>query len=52
MNNRVVAVALLIAGLMTWLAPSYQGVWSGPADVSDGEGLIASAIFIAGAAIV
>lgn len=52
MSNRVISIALLLVGLFSWYAPGFNGLWSDPSTVTDGEGRIAGAVFMVGAAIV
>lgn len=47
--NRAAALGLLIAGLTSWYAPGFNGFWSAPSEVTDGEGRIVGAIFLVGA---
>lgn len=52
MSNRIVSAALLFAGLTSWVAPGFNGVFFEAAEVSAGDGRIVGAILIVGAAIV
>jgi len=49
--NKGVAVSLFVAGCSIWYAPGFNGIFFDPVAVTPGEGRIASAIFIVGAAI-
>jgi hypothetical protein len=50
--NKGVSGGLLMLGLLTWYDPGFNGFWMEASEVSDGDGKIAAAIFIVGAAIV
>ena len=49
--NKAISIAMLVAGLLSWFAPSFNGFLFEPSNVTDGEGRIVGAILTVGAAI-
>jgi hypothetical protein len=49
--NRSVSVGLACLGFLNWYFPGFDGMLSGAARVSTGDGRIIGAIFMVGAAI-
>ena len=50
--NKSLAVGFAIAGVSSWLWPSFNGYFLSPSNVSVGDGHITGAIFFVGAGIV
>lgn len=50
--NKGIAGGLLVAGILSWYDPGFNGFWAEASNVSAGDGRIIGAIFIVGAAIV